>query len=198
MQATEDSFRALARSAPWRWSRVRLTRQDSGCVETLEVRQADPLTVPGAGPALLDPPRRPDGLLAERPGWSWLEYDELGGRDYTWRAMLDPVELSHHVVLTDVRAGERAGRETWCARAVPEPGYQPRCGCCPLLWSYVSDAAEHEIGGPAPRPPADYPVAYDVGLDVATGIAVCVAPVGGVRRDLGFSVRIQSVELCGS
>lgn len=198
VQATDDSFRALARSAPWRWSWVRITRRDAHGVVTLDLRQADVVegASRGSGPCgleCLDPPRRPDGLVSDRPRLM-LEWDEIGGRDYTWRAMLDPHELSTGVSLSDVRPGERAGRETWWARAVPHDGYDPRCGCCPLLWSHVSDTLEHECGGPPPRPLADYPTAYDVALDVETGIVVSVAPVGGVRDDLGFGVRIQAAE----
>ena len=72
-------------------------------------------------------------------------------------------------------------------------GCEPRCGCCPLLWSAVSEREEAVAGGRTwpdkHHPGVTYPEAYDVALDVPTGIVVSLAAVGeGTGPDVGFSV----------
>lgn len=143
-----------------------------------------------------EPVFRPDGLVAERPADWHLEHGDPMWHDYTWTAMLDPDELSHHVEVDDVRAGQRHGREVWWARLRPVDGYEPRCGCCPLLWSEV--AAVGEYGDDPARlarfAAEGYPDAYDVALDVQTGVLVALEPVGAVESDRGFTVEIHAAD----
>ena len=141
----------------------------------------------------VEPVWRPDGLVAVRPRTPGLEFDDPMYDNYEWVAMLDPAELTTAVDLTDVRETTHHGRLGWAARAVPVEGYAPRCGCCPLLWSEISDRDEAEGGGPEPVPGTVWPDAYDVVLDHATGIVVSLEPVGeAVRTALGFDVEIHS------
>ena len=221
MRLTEDSFRALARSSPWRFSSLHFTRRapaaPSGTVEAwldrpgrLRVVLADgtevvetgvpyassSFTVTDSGVVASGPPPdddpapwyRPDGLVERRPeGWAFRHADPMF-ENYRWVAMLDPAELAAGVVLARLAEGELFGRPVWRARAVAVEGYDPLCGCCPLLWSSVSDDVEY---GPD-RPPATerYPDAYDVALDVGTGVVVSLRPVGGSRDDR-FDVEIH-------
>jgi hypothetical protein len=220
---TDDSFRALARSSPWRWSTLHLRRRhaDGSDVEAWirrpdwmlvrtdrgeYVQRAGARTVAiltastdGGGAARtevlpwggsLTPTYRSDGLVAARPEGR-VDYDDPMHQNYEWVAMLDPVELTAGVELADLRAEVRAGRETWWARARAVDGYDPRCSCCPLLWSPVSDELEYgEDGSPYST---DYPSGYDVALDVGTGVVVALRPDGG-RADLGFDVDILDVD----
>ena len=48
-------------------------------------------------PHEVSPSLRPDGLVAERPENGLIDYDDPMWGNYQWVAMLDPVELSHHV-----------------------------------------------------------------------------------------------------
>jgi hypothetical protein len=229
MQLTEDSFRALARSSPWRFSTLHFTRRDGdgdGSVEAWlrrpgwlrvvdasgrEIVQQDgpaesrsvrlvvalpdggPLVLPPAPPAPVTPEKaapelRPDGLVAVRPDALEVAYDDPMYVDYRWVAMLDPVELSSGTVVADLAEDELFGRPVWRARMTTVDGYDPRCSCCPLLWGEVSDTVEYG----APRPGADYPAAYDVMLDVETGIVVSLRPVGG--EDDWLEVEIHDVD----
>lgn len=205
---TEDTFRALARSSPWRFSALHFTwrTRDDGDIECwlhrpgwLRVRDADGDRVI-RGEAATDDPKpvlRADGLVESRPRAHTHEIDDPMWNNYLFVSMLDPEELSADVALSDLRSEPRAGRETWWARAVPEEGYEPRCGCCPLLWSRVTDWFEYGDGAPGWEPPAGtvYPEAYDVALDVATGIVVQLSPVGGSRPEHGFETTIHEAEL---
>lgn len=205
---TEDTFRALARSSPWRFSALHFTwhTERDGDVECwlrrpgrLRVRDAagervidDEATEPVPKPVL-----RADGLVATRPRAYTHDIDDPMWNTYWFVSMLDPEELSADVALSDLRSEPRAGRETWWARAVAGDGYEPRCGCCPLLWSRVSDWFEYGDGAPGWEPPAGtvYPEAYDIALDVATGVVVQLSPVGGSRPDLGFETTIHEAEM---
>lgn len=229
MRLTEDSFRALARSAPWRFRDLRFTRRDDhGVVEAflqrpgrLEVRadgrierlrdEGSPLVqlsfasdgeedgaavAEGEEYAAAALTLRPDGLVERRPEeWEMESEDPMYG-DYQWVAMLDPVELSHHVTVDDLREEDRLGRRTWWARLAPVVGYEPRCGCCPLLLTEVSEREEAEASD---TPWAEwsrgvvYPTAYDVGLDVETGIVTSLTPLDGERPDQAFEVEIAEV-----
>jgi len=219
---TADTFHALARSSPWRWTTLHFTHRDArGSVEAwvrrpgnLLVRTADgrshrvngvPYTsttltvrldggasvepVPPGPPAAVPPQQvepvwRPDGLVAARPSASHIEYDDPMWQNYAWVAMLDPVELSHHVRVEDPRTDEVAGRPAWRAFLVPETGYDPRCGgnCCELLWSeagLLADFADDPSRVPESWRGRHYPDGYDVALDVGTGVVVRCRPVGG-------------------
>lgn len=134
-------------------------------------------------PEDVEPVYRPDGLVAERPDDWGIDYDDPMYQNYSWVAMLDPVELSHHVRVDDVHAETVGGREVWRAFMVAERGYLPRCGgnCCELLYSeagLMSDFTE-----PSEVPESwrgrRYPDGYDVALDVGTGVVVICRPVGG-------------------
>lgn len=130
------------------------------------------------------PVLRPDGLVDRRPAGYHLEHGDPMWQTYLWTAMLDPEELSHHVDLTDVHARDRHGRSTWWATATARPGYEPRCGCCPLLLGQVSVELEYgpfdggDLRGWETRWD-DLPTAYLVGLDVQTGVVVDVTPLDG-------------------
>ncbi len=169
MEPTVDTFRALARSSPWRWRTLHFTRRgDLGSAEAwlrrpgeLVVRLADgsheyvsgvPYTsypqhaVLREAAGLPEPPGptfRDDGLVAKRPDDYHFEHGDPMWHNYTWTAMLDPDELSHDVVLDDLRVDEIGGREVWRVRARPQQDYDPRCGCCPLLWSEIAALAEY-------------------------------------------------------
>ena len=97
--------------------------------------------------------------------------------------MLDPVELSHHVAVSDLHEDEVSGRPAWRARLVAELGYQPRCGgnCCELLYSEAGLRADFPDPEDVPEGwrGQNYPEAYDVALDVATGVVVRCLPIGG-------------------
>ncbi|GAA2136934.1 hypothetical protein GCM10009844_03540 [Nocardioides koreensis] len=211
MIPTADTFHALARSSPWRWTTLHFTHRDArGSVEAwvrrpgaLLVRDRDGAlhresglpyskSVLGADggevrtvlPHEVQPPRRPDGLVAERPSESEVDYDDPMWQNFAWVAMLDPVELSHHVRVEDPREDEVSGRPAWRAFLVPETGYLPRCGgnCCELLWSeagLLADFADDPSRVPESWRGRHYPEGYDVALDVGTGVVVRCHPVGG-------------------
>ena len=177
MTPTVDDFHALARSSPWRWTTLHL-RHRSRDVEVeawlhrpdgLRIVDADGAPVP-LSLAGQDPTGRPTGPWEPTHG-----DDGLFWRDYAWVAMLDPVELSHDVEVSDVRVGEWVGRPTWEARVRPLADYEPRCGCCSLLRSPIVDREEWgdrfvDHG---------YPDHHEVALDVQTGVVVRQHPVGG-------------------
>lgn len=248
MQLGEDSFRALARSSPWRWRTLHLTRR-GGAEETVEawvVRPGDlivrdsrgrrhvehvdvgaQLTVlsvavgddgdrvaaeAAAGELRRQPMRwagevspvvRLDGLVAHRPDDWWVTYDAPIWQNYRWAAMLDPVELADGsversddvvrcdgTVVTDLREGEHRGRPAWRATVAASTGYQPTCGCCPLLWSRAADLLEYGDAAPMGR---DYPIAFEVALDLATGIVVELIPIGGESPHDTLDVEIHAV-----
>ncbi len=104
-------------------------------------------------------------------------------QSYSWVAMLDPVEHSHHVDVADVREEDVHGRPAWRAILTALRGYAPRCGgnCCELLWSeagLLADFGGDPSGVPERWRGRSYPDAYDVALDVQTGVVVRCHPVG--------------------
>lgn len=147
------------------------------------------------------PPLRPDGLVEARP--AHVSYDAPMYRDYSWVAMLDPVELADGIdpdtgvavpplVVDEVLAVEHAGRPAWEAVVRTTPAYEPRCGCCPLLRSLEVDVREY---GPRSEHVLDvYPDAYSVRLDVATGVCVFAEAIGGVVPGTGHDLRIEAVD----
>lgn len=156
---------------------------------------ADPghLVPRGGPPAVLDE----HGLVVDRPDDRWSGYDDPMWQTYTWVAMLDPRELSEGTTISSLAETMRHGRRTWWAEmAARADGYEPRCGCCPLLWGEVSERAEGASGGPTwirSHPDVDYPDEWLVGLDVETGIVVSAEPIGGSRPDAGFTTTIHEV-----
>lgn len=209
---TPDAFHALARSSPWRWTTLHYTHRAPwlppsarGVVEAWLVRPDGVRIATGDGtslpPALLqqrqdgratrawrpeEPSYRSDGLVARRPGGNSFEEqsrdDGIYWGNYSWLAMLDPLELSHHVRVEDPYEDVVTGRSVWRARLVAEPGYQPRCGgnCCELLWSEAGLLADFGELSEVPERwrGRTYPPAYDVALDVQTGVVVRCHPVG--------------------
>lgn len=213
MHPTDDSFRALARSSPWRWTSVHLRHRSSilpkmaGDQVEAWLTRPDGIRLvgshgnridPGAWPPAPEEPTRawrppeptyrPDGLVESRPDDSFggnpvLDEDGLFFTNYSWIAMLDPVELSHHVRVDHLREDDVAGRSAWRATLVAEPGYAPRCGgnCCELLYSEAGLRADFTDDDDVPPGwgGRTYPDAYDVALDVQTGIVVRCLPIGG-------------------
>lgn len=172
---------------------------------TREERFITPLE-PGAP----KPERRSDGLVARRPeSWGRLHYDDPLYLDYTWVAMLDPAEFADGI---DDDTGDRAPdpvlvgglaaidhhrRPSWQADLRPNSTYNPRCGCCPLLCSQVSEDAEAAAGGPTRRerePDLRYADAHRVRLDVATGVCVYTEEIGGTHAGSGHDLRIEAVD----
>ncbi len=146
-------------------------------------------------PQQVQPVRRIDGLVAHRPDDWTIEYGDPMWQDYRWVAMLDPVELSEHTVVADLRDGEHRGRPAWRAVVAAAEGYDPRCGCCPLLWSEISERSEAAAGGGTWRedhPDVVYPLAYEIALDVETGVVVELTPIGGDRPRDTIDLEIHS------
>ncbi|QIM21013.1 hypothetical protein G7075_07495 [Phycicoccus sp. HDW14] len=226
---TEDRFRALARSGPWRFTTLRFThrRADGQVVEAtlrrpgwLRVRTASgvehvvdqrrPRTVNVIGldevrwhdEAMLRPHEvrvalDADGFVLDRPRSPRFDADDPLWGSYDWVAMLDPVELSTGTTVRELASTTRHGRETWWAQMSATDDYEPRCGCCPLLWGAVSERLEAAVGGPtwaAQHPDVSYPASWLVGLDAQTGVVVSAEPLGGDRDDLGFGVTIHAVD----
>ena len=209
-----DDFRALARSSPWRCSSAHVTRRTAGDVDveawlerpdrlrTRTVhRTQEWLETPVRWARDVTPITRDDGLVLVRPDDAEWPDDTTGHLDsedpmydnYRWVAMLDPRELARGVEISGVRETAHRGRVAWAARCMPTIDYDPRCGCCELLWSEVSIRAEARAGGPDPDPDAVYPEAYDVVLEHATGFVVSLTPVGETSRDdLALDVEIHS------
>lgn len=144
------------------------------------------------------------GLVVARPelaGEAIVAYDDPMWQDYTWVAMLDPRELATGTAVFDLMTDDRYGRETWWAQVAAisddeEDGYNPRCGCCPLIWGEVSERIEGSIGGPTyaeQHPDVVYPASWLIGLDVETGVVVSASPTGGSRPDCGFELTIHDV-----
>jgi hypothetical protein len=224
---TPDDFQALARSSPWRFRALHFRHRDRdrtveawlhrpgrllvrhpergdtvetgvpysrGWVSMGEGKVSRPVPV---HPHDAVPQLCPDGLVARRPDDPAIEWDDPIYGSYQWVAMLDPVELSHHVSVSEVRETERAGRPTWWAHVEAAPGYEPRCGCCALLWSEISEVDEQVVGAPTVRatdPDVTYPDGYEIGLDLETGVVVSLRPVGGDHAHLWFEVDVVAVD----
>lgn len=143
------------------------------------------------------PEMRPDGLVAERPSDLDVGYDDPMWGTFSWVAMLDPVELSHHVAVSRLREDQVDDRAVWRADLVPEKGYSPRCGgnCCELLYSEVGRVCEMDDPADAyVDPGADYPDHHDVALDVQTGVVVRCLPVGGAPDSPWLENKILEVD----
>lgn len=215
-----DTFAALARSSPWRWTTLRFTvgwpgdpwkpgavrawlrRPDLLRVGTLDGALLQVVREPRRNPAP-DPGIRPDGLVAERRR-SWdHDCDDPMYQDYHWVAMLDPVELGDGrdpdtdalVPALDpefLAEVDHGGRPAWEAVVVPADTYEPRCGCCPLLRTRAVDLLEFD-GRPEHLLGA-YAEAFRVRLDVGTGVCVFTEEIGGQRPGHGHDLRIEAVD----
>jgi hypothetical protein len=224
---TADRYRALARSSPWRFTTLHLTRRDArgdvveawlrrpgrlrvrtgdGRIHRVEgvphVRELIPLDgSPRRSWVPVDPRDVPveldaDGFVRERPDRLDIGYDDPMWRDYTWVAMLDPVELSTGTVVHETAVTTRHGRTTWWARLTATEHYAPRCSCCPLLGGEAPVRPGAQAAGASDRATGDaaHPGAWLVGLDLATGVVVSSRPLGGDRDDLGFEVTVHEVD----
>jgi len=220
---TADSFAALARSSPWRWSTLRFTlrrgvdgggpdqvrawvrRPDVVRVETLDgallqvVREAPRR---GPSPTPDEPVRRPDGLIAERA--AGYCYDAPMYQDYRWVAILDPVELA------DGRDGD-TGAPASPSLVVDDVIEVDHAGR--PAWEAVvrpTPVYEPRCGCcPLLRTRAIdllefadwpdhvlpvYPDAYRVRLDVGTGVCVSTGEIGGLTPGRGHDLRIEAVD----
>lgn len=156
-----------------------------------------------ARPHQIDPTVDEDGLVAHRPGRQAVAYDDPMWRSYHWVAMLDPVELADGsegvpgAVIQRVAEVDHHGRRAWEAIATPTEAYDPRCSCCPLMPSEVSDALEAQAGGPAVRtfdPDFIFPSAHRLRLDVDTGVLVYSEQLGGTQAGESHDVVIEAVD----
>jgi hypothetical protein len=186
-----DDFRALARSSPDRWTTLRFTERRrrgwtwSGPVRAW-LRRPDLLRVEDVEGRLL-------GVVRE----VGADHDPMW-QDYRWVAELQPRELADGLgdaseaplAVEDVREVEHAGRPAWEALVVPTEGYEPRCGCCPLLrsrridvleWGSVDDATE-------------YPTVHLVRLDRRTGTCVWAEALDGTFAGDTHDLRIEAVD----
>ena len=124
------------------------------------------------------PTYRDDGLVAARPQEWFVQFDDPLYGPYTWVAMLDPEELSHHVSVADLDASSRHGRATWWATVRALEGYEARCpDCCDLLLGGVEAGLDHVVG-----------------LDVQTGIVVSLRAPGVRDRDWFIENEIVAVD----
>lgn len=113
------------------------------------------------------------------------------GVDDETSGTLEPASISG---LTEV---DHHGRVAWQADLRPNPSYDPRCGCCPLLFSKASEDWEADAGGPTLRerdPTLRYADAHRVRLDVATGVCVYTEELGGTHAGSGHEMRIEAVD----
>lgn len=186
---TVDDFQALARSSPWRWRSLHFRHRDGGeeveawlrrpgrlLVRTPDGREHRVTEEPGS----VVPDIAPGTVVGPRPEELRYELDDPMWGNYSWVAMLDPVELSHHVEVTNLRADRVVGRPVWRADLRALPGYDPRCGgnCCELIYSEAGLMSDFDA--PEEVPDAwrgrSYPDHYDVALDCETGVVVRCHP----------------------
>jgi hypothetical protein len=182
---------------------VRERRQEVG---VLSIGGGHSERVPWPGDAAAPTPEfRPDGLVAARPSTRELSYDAPMYQDYFWVAMLDPVELADGqdfetgdvagpaLTVEDVAEVDHFGRAAWEAVVRPTDVYEPRCGCCPLLRTRRIALLEY-AGTDRVGPPADFPDAFRVRLDVGTAVCVLTEEIGGSSPGAGHQVRIEAVD----
>jgi hypothetical protein len=141
-----------------------------------------------------------DGLVRRRPSDWDVDYDDPMFQDYAWVAMLDPVELADGddgrpgTTLGGLRPVEHHGREAWEAIVRPTSAYAPRCSCCALLLSEVSERRLAGEEGPTQEHSVEFADAHLVRLDVGTGVCVHVEQLGGDRAGWTDDMRIQQVD----
>jgi hypothetical protein len=154
-----------------------------------------------------EPQLRADGLVTARADRfaSGVCYDAPMYRDYFWVAMLDPVELADGhspdadgslpgTEIDTVTEVDHYERPAWEAIVRPTPAYEPRCTCCALLRSREVDIAEAESGAGYDIVLDEYPHAYRVRLDTATGVCVLTEAIGGTTADTGHELQIEAVD----
>lgn len=143
------------------------------------------------------------GLLPTHPDLGFMEeVDDVMYGNYRWVAMLNPVELADGAPEGDLRSDryppvtiDELAREVWDDRVVwkatlrPTQYYDPRCSCCPLLWSRESDALEDSVE----PDPSVYPTAHEIALDVETGVCTFSREIGGSHPGRGHQMHIESV-----
>jgi hypothetical protein len=217
-----ESFAALARSSPWRWSTLRFTWSPQGGLRPDSpvrawLRRPDRLrveTLDGDLRAISrDAPRGPvhvvpdlaAGTSVVRREHVWEgRFDAPMYQNYYWVAMLDPVELADGqdpdtdapvapLEIDSVVELDHGGRPAWEAVVRPTGAYEPRCSCCSLLRSRQLDVRAAGQGS-VNIVLDDYPEASRVRLDVDTGICVLVQAIGGDASIAGHDLRIEAVD----
>ncbi len=146
--------------------------------------------------------------MRRRPPLGWGALDAPMYQDYRWVAMLDPVELADGTdpetgdwaAATSVRGlavVEHHGRTAWEAVLTPTRYYDPRCSCCPLLFSAESERIETEAGAPPPDrgPGFRHAEAHRVRLDVVTGVCVLTEEIGGSDAGTRHDLRVEEVDV---
>jgi hypothetical protein len=168
--------------------------------------RTEPVTWEYAGGVAVD--LDADGFVASRPTSLLLNFDDPMYTNYHWVAMLDPVEVADGVRRDDgsaappvdideLREVEHGGRPAWEAVVRTTSAYDPRCGCCPLLFGRDSEDVELAAGGPALRdrePDLVYADRHRVRLDLGTGVCVLTEEIGGTYSGTGHDVRIEAVD----
>jgi hypothetical protein len=173
-------------------------------------------------PSLPTPALDDDGLVhAHRDRDSRTGYDAPMFGSYQWVAVLDPVELADGddhgwsddrdldvVAAGDATAGlfgttvgdvalvDHHGRDALAATVVPTTGYAPRCDCCALLHSEISDRRLADGGVDWSHPHGfAYADSFRVRLDVQTGVCVQLEQVGGSEPGVHMEVDIEAVDV---
>lgn len=208
MTPTAERFRRLARSSPERWHEVSFDLAWALHDVRVTVRRPDRVRVVAPDSRLLfdgaqEPTRRgprpapsfdEDGLVTTLRRAD-LEDDTVPmWQSYRFVALLDPAELADGldgrpgVEVLELAEVAHAGRPAWEARVRPTEDYAPLCTCCALLRCEVADRYEG-------RPVGEYPDHHLVRLDVATGLCVLSAEVGGPRDGEGHDVQLREVRM---
>jgi hypothetical protein len=165
-----EALRELARAAPYRWTEPDLVHRSSGG-EHYEVSLRHGV-LEGR-----DVARSRDLDDSRRPSSSHFRLVEPFPENYRWCAMLDPFELSHDVRLFEIAETEAFGRPAVAFVAHAEPGCDPICTCCPLVFSEASERHERPDGW-TPTP-GEFPDGVELALDLEVGIVVSSRDRGG-------------------
>jgi hypothetical protein len=167
---TPDEVRELARSVPERWTELELVHRSDWMDVRATLRHGE-----------LDGVRLSDGhRIHERgaPPSSWAVRPlEPYATNYQWSAMLDPYELTSGVQIIDPQHEELFGRPVVAFTARAEPGYDPVCSCCALVFSDISQLLEH--GDAWTTLPGKPPDRVELALDLEVGIVVSSRHLGG-------------------
>lgn len=169
---TPEDVRRLAVSVPGRWTELELVHRSNhvDVHATLRHGELDGVEL-GSGRAIRERGAPPSS-------WSVRPLEPYA-TNYEWSAMLDPYELAHGVSITDVRDDELFGRPVVSFVARAEPGYDPVCTCCPLVFSLVSEQLER--GPDWSAQVGELPDGISVVLDLEVGIVVSSRDRGGRR-----------------